>query len=155
MVLVLRTMNNRQGRELTERQHRERETHGVVLVRRQEEHAVPEPAPDKDISNNASNQVRRVESNSTNPIQGRKVPRQRASNSANVDSTGRGRMAEVSEAQVEEVDHQQQLGKPEVAAHPQVDEAEEQQVGGDVVGADVGGGAEVGCVRGPERPGVD
>lgn len=36
-----------------------------------------------------------------------------------------------------------------------MDEAEEQQVRGDVVRADVGGGDEVGGVAGPERVGVD
>lgn len=61
--------------------------------------------------------------------------------------SARGRaVAEVGEAQVEKVDDEQQLGEPEVATDPQVDEAEEQQVRGDVVGADVGCGNEVGLV---------
>ena len=96
-----------------------------------------------------------MERNSTNPVQGNEVPRQRSRNGADVDSARGGAVAEVCKAQVEEVDDEQQLGDPEVAAHPQVDEAEEEKVGCNVVGADVGSGNQICLVRGPERPCVD
>ena len=46
-------------------------------------------------------------------------------------------MAEVGQREVEEIDDEQELGEPEVGADPEVDEAEEQEVVGNVVGADV------------------
>ncbi|KAJ8106087.1 hypothetical protein OPT61_g9774 [Boeremia exigua] len=132
-----------------------RKPNRVVLVRRKEEHAVAQPAPDEHVRHNTAHEMGRVESHSADPVQGDEVPSQRARNRADVDGARGGRVAEVRKAQVEEVDDEQQLGEPEVAAHPQVDEAEEQQVGGDVVRADVCGGDEVGLVRRPEGPGVD
>lgn len=72
--------------------------------------------------------MRRMERDSTNPVQCGKVPRQRSRDSCNVDSAWSRRVAEIQEAQVEEVDDEQQFGDPEVVAHPEVDEAEEQQV---------------------------
>jgi hypothetical protein len=140
---------------LTECQDRQRKAHSVVLVRRQEEHSIPDPSPDEHIGNNAPNEMRRVERNRANPIQRDEVPRQRASDSSNMDRARRGTVAEVREAQVEEVDDQQQLGEPEVRPHPEVDEAEEQQVGGDVVRADVRGCDQIRGVGGPQRIGVD
>lgn len=74
------------------------------------------------------------------PVQGDEVPGQRAGDGPHVDGARGGAVAEVGEAEVEEVDDEQQLGEPEVRAHPEVDEAEEKQVRGDVVRADVGGG---------------
>jgi hypothetical protein len=96
-----------------------------------------------------------VERHGADPVQRDEVPGQRTRDRADVDGARGGAVAEVRKAEVEEVDDEQQLGEPEVRAHPEVDEAEEEQVGGDVVGADVGGGEEVGLVCGPEGVGVD
>jgi hypothetical protein len=141
--------------ELTESQHAQRKPHRIILIRRQEENSIPEPAPDKHVRHDPSHEVRAVERNGADPVQSDEVPGQRAGNRADVDGARGGAVAEVGEAEVEEVDDEQQLREPEVRAHPEVDEAEQQEIGGDVVGADVGGGEEVGLVCGPEGVGVD
>lgn len=141
--------------KLTERQHRQRKSHRIILIRRQEEYSIPEPSPDENISNNASNEMRRVKGDRANPIQRDEIPRQRPSNRANMNRPRRRAVAEVREAQIEEIDDQKQLGEPKVASHPEVDEAEEQEIGGYVVRAGVGSGDEVGAVTGPERPRIN
>jgi hypothetical protein len=128
-------------RGLTERKHRKRKTHSVVLVRRKEKHSISQPSPYEHIGDNPTHQMRRVERYSAHPIQRNKVPSQRARNSTDMDCTRCSRVAEVRERQVEEVDHKEEFSEPEVAAHPEVDEAEEKQVGRDIVAADVGGGS--------------
>lgn len=52
-------------------------------------------------------------------------------------------MAEVCKGQIEEIDDYQEEREPEVAADPEVYEAEEKQVVGDIVSADVGGGVDI------------
>lgn len=96
-----------------------------------------------------------VDSNSANPVKGDEVPSQRSADSSNVDETGSSAVAEVCQGQIGEVDHEEQLGKPEVRAHPEVDEAEEEQIVGDVVAAYVASGGDVSAVGGVERPCVD
>jgi len=64
-------------------------------------------------------------------------------------------VSEIREGQVEEVDEKEELGEPEVVADPEVNEAEEEEVVGDVVRANVCGGSDVDCVFGIEGPGVD
>lgn len=97
----------------------------------------------------------RSDGNRTHPIQGHKVPRQRPRNSTNMDQAWRSRVAEVRKAEIEEIDDDEQERKPEMTAHPEVHEAEEEEIGRDVVGADVGGGGDVGSVRGVEGEGVN
>jgi hypothetical protein len=143
------------GRRLTERKHRQRKTHGVVLIRSQEEHAVTEPAPDEDVGYNARSQVIRMKRHSTNPIQRDEIPRQRPTNSADVNQPRRGAMAKVQRGQIEEIQHKQELCKPKVTAHPQVHETEEQEVIGDEVASDVGGRANVHRVAHVQRVGVE
>ena len=91
----------------------------------------------------------------SHPVQRNKVPCQRAGDGTDVDRAWGGAVAEVGEGEVEEVDDDEQLGEPEVGAHPEVDEAEEEEVGGDVMGADVRGGGDVDGVAGVEGVGVD
>lgn len=64
-------------------------------------------------------------------------------------------MAEVGEREVEEVHDEKQFGEPEVRADPEVEEAEEQEVGRDVVGANVGRGVHVDCIAGIKGVGID
>lgn len=97
----------------------------------------------------------RIHGSRAYPVKCNEVPGQRPSHGADVDGARRRRVPEVRERQVEEVDDDEQLGKPEVAAHPEMQEAEEEQVRRDVVGADVGGCVHVDGVFGVERPGVD
>ena len=96
-----------------------------------------------------------VDSNSANPVKGDEVPGKRSADSSNVDEAGRSAVAEVCQGQIGEVDHEEQLGKPEVRAHPEVDKAEEEQVVGNVVAAYVASGGDVSAVRRVERPRVD
>lgn len=70
--------------------------------------------------------MRAIERHGADPVQRDEVPRQRARDRADVDGARGGAVAEVGEAEVEEVDDEQQLGDPEVRAHPEVDEAEEE-----------------------------
>lgn len=140
---------------LTESQHRQGEAHRVVLVRCEEEDAISNPTPDEHVRDDSTHEMCRVECHSADPVERDEIPRQRARHSTDVDGARGGAVAEVGEAQVEEVDDEQQLGDPKVAAHPEMDEAEEQEIGRDVVRADVGGGDEVSLVRRPQRPGID
>jgi hypothetical protein len=64
-------------------------------------------------------------------------------------------VTEVGKGQVEEVDDQKKLAQPEVRPDPEVEEAEQQQVRCNVVGANVGRGSGVDGVCAPERAGVD
>lgn len=96
-----------------------------------------------------------MQRNGTDPVQRDKVPRQRSADNADVDQAGGSRVAEVSSAQIEKVDHEQQLGNPEVAAHPEVHEAEEQQVVGDEVRANVGSSIDVDGVGRVQGVGVE
>lgn len=52
-------------------------------------------------------------------------------------------MPEVHGGEVEEVDDEQEFGEPVVAAHPEVHDAEEEEVVGEEVGGEVGGGGYV------------
>ncbi len=72
-----------------------------------------------------------------------------------MDQARRGRVAEVGKAQVEEVDDDQELRQPVMAADPQVNEAKEQQVVGYKVAADVGCGIDMIGVGDIERVGVE
>lgn len=96
-----------------------------------------------------------MHSTRTNPVQGDKVPCQGTRDGANVDGAGRGAVAEVGKGQVEEVDDDEELGEPEVRADPEVQEAEEEKVGRDIVGANVCGRADVDGVGRVKGPGVD
>jgi hypothetical protein len=91
----------------------------------------------------------------TNPVQRHEVPSQRARDGANMDQPRRRAMPEVRKAQIEKVHNKHEFGDPKVAARPEMDEAEEQQIRRDVVGADVGGGRHVDAVGGVEGPCVD
>lgn len=142
-------------RGLTKRQHGQRKSNGIILIRSEEKQAVPCPSPDKHVGDNPSHEMRRVHSHSADPVQRDEVPGQGTRNGADVDEARGGAVAEVGEAEIEEVDDEEEERQPVVRAHPQVDKAEEQQVGGDVVGADVGCSDEVGLVGGPEGVGVD
>ena len=112
--------------KLTESQHAQRKPHRVVLIRRQEEDTVPQPPPDEHVSHDPPREVRAVQRHGADPVQGDEVPGQRAGDGAHVDGARGGAVAEVGEAEVEEVDDEQQLGEPEVGTHPEVDEAEQQ-----------------------------
>ena len=119
--------------KLTSTQNRQRKAHTIVLVRREKEHAISHDAPDGDISQDPCGQTVRVDSRSTAPVERDEIPRQRTADDGHVDEPRRPRVPEVRRRQVEEIDDQQSLGDPEVAAHPEHDEAEEQQVAGDEV----------------------
>jgi hypothetical protein len=65
-----------------------------------------------------------VEGNSADPVQGNKVPGQRARNRADVNGSRCCGVAEVGKGQVEEVDDKKKLAQPVVGPDPEVDETE-------------------------------
>ena len=91
----------------------------------------------------------------TNPVKRHEVPCQRPRNSADVDQPRRRTVPEIREAQIEEVDDKQEFGKPKVAPRPEVDEAEEQEVGGNVMRANVCCSGDIDTVGRVQRPSVD
>lgn len=95
-----------------------------------------------------------VDSSSANGEQENIVDCQRARDNGDVDESGGSRVLEVESREVEEVDDDKHLSKPEVAAAPQVDEAEHEQVVEDEVGANVGGGLDVDLVLRVQVPAV-
>lgn len=95
-----------------------------------------------------------VDSNSTGPVKCSKVPSEGTADGGNVDMPRGGGVAEVGKAKVEEVDDEQQLGEPKVAADPEVDEAEEEEVVCYKVRANVGSSIDVDGVGGVEGPRV-
>jgi hypothetical protein len=90
-----------------------------------------------------------VQRHGTNPVQGDEVPCQRGAHNAHVNGTRRSRVLEVDVGEVRKVEYEQELCEPEVASHPEVYKAEEEQVVGDEVeargncGVDVGGVVDV------------
>lgn len=96
----------------------------------------------------------RVHHGSPAPEQRGPVPGERPADDGDVDEARRLGVAEVGGVEVEVIGDEQQLGQHEVRAHPQVDEAEEQQVVQDEVGADVGSGGHVWSVGRVEVPAV-
>ena len=110
----------------TKRQHTQRISHSIILVRDQEEDPIARPAPDKHIRHDARNKPIVRDRQGAAPIQRSKVPRQRARHDADVHEARRRRVPEVQEAQVEEIHEQQQFGEHVVAAHEEVHEAEEE-----------------------------
>jgi hypothetical protein len=63
-----------------------------------------------------------------NPVERNEVPCQRSANGGDVDQARSCAVAEVGEAEVEEVDDNKQFREPEMGADPEVNEAEEKQV---------------------------
>ena len=95
-----------------------------------------------------------VDSGSANSEQQNIVESQRAGNDGDVDESGSSRVLEVLGREVEEVDDEQHLGKPEVAAAPEVDEAEPEQVVEDEVRANIGGSLDVNLILRVQVPAV-
>jgi hypothetical protein len=76
----------------------------------------------------------------TIPVDGHKGPSQRRRHDGRMDEAWVGVVAEVQERQVEEVEHQEELGPVKVGSDKEHDEAEMEQVVQDEVAANAGGG---------------
>lgn len=137
-------------RQLTEGENRQGESDGVVLVSSEEEEPIAEPPPNKNVGEDPRSQVIRVHGNGTDPVQGDKVPGERATHGADMDEAWGGAVAEIGEAQVEEIDDEEEFGQPVVVAYPQVNEAKEQKIICDEVAPDVGCCGDVDGVGGIE-----
>lgn len=91
---------------------------------------------------------------STNPVEGNEGPGKREGKSGGVDEDGRAWVAEVAKREVEEVDDDQEESDPEVAADPEVDKSEDEEVRCDEMGRNVAGSGKVelggGLVEGEE-----
>lgn len=95
-----------------------------------------------------------IDSGSANSEQENIVEGQRTGDNGNVDESGSSRVLEVLGGEVEEVDDEQHLGEPEVAAAPKVDEAEPEQVVEDEVRANIGGSLDVDLILRVQVPAV-
>lgn len=95
-----------------------------------------------------------VDSGSTNSEQENIVECQGTGNDGNVDESGSSRVLEVLGGEVEEVDDEQHLSKPEVAAAPEVNETEPEQVVEDEVRANIGGSLDVDLILRVQVPAV-
>lgn len=124
-------------RRRTKSQERQSKAYGVVLIHDKEKQAIGQPAPDEDIGDDAHSLVVGVYGNGTAPIERYKVPGKRAAHGTDVNGAGGSAMAEIGKREVEEVDDEQELCEPVVAADKEVDEAEQQQIVGNEVRANV------------------
>lgn len=95
-----------------------------------------------------------MDSSSANSEQENIVECQRTGNNGDVDESGGSRVLEVLGGEVEEVDDEQHLGKPEVAAAPEVDEPEPEQVVEDEVRPNIGGSLDVDFILRVQVPAV-
>lgn len=128
--------------------------HGVILVRHQEETPIHHDAPNENIGDDPSGQVVCTNSHSTNPVQRHKVPRQRATHNTDMDGARSGAVPEIGGAEIEEVDDNDEQGKPEEGTGPEMDKGEDQQVVHNEVASHVGGGRDIGCLGRVQVPGV-
>jgi hypothetical protein len=125
----------------------EREAHGVVLVDDDEEASVGENGPDEDVAKDAGDQVSRVgDHESSVPVDGDKGPGQGSRDDGRVDETRVGVVAEVQRREVEEVEDENDLGPVEVGADKEHHKRKVQQVVGDEVASNAGGGVHMGRV---------
>jgi hypothetical protein len=95
-----------------------------------------------------------VDSGSANSEQENVVECQGTGNNGDMDESGSSRVLEVLGREVEEVDDEQHLSEPEVAAAPEVDETEEEKVVEDEVRANIGGSLDVDLVLRVQVPAV-
>lgn len=128
-------------------QHRQSKADGGILEGNEVESSIGEDAPDEDVADDAGSErvgvVVGKEGACTDPVESDKGPRKREGKGRGVDEERGAWVAEIADGQVEEVDHNQKERKPEVATGPQVDETEQEKVGGDVVRRNVSSGGEV------------
>jgi hypothetical protein len=139
---------------LTCAENAEVEAHGVILVGDKEEEAVAHDGPDHDVGHDSSRQRVCVDSGSANSEQEDVVECQGTGNNGNVDESRGSRVLEVLGREVEEVDDEQHLSEPEVAAAPEVDETEEEKVVEDEVRANISGSLDINLVLRVQVPAV-
>lgn len=139
---------------LTSSENTQVEAHGVVLVCDEEEESVTKDRPDEDVGEDSGGQSVGINGGSTNSEHQNIGQSQRTRNNRDVDESGGARVSEVGSGKVEEVDDDQQLSEPEVGSDPEVDEAEEEEVAGDEVGAYIGGSVHVNLILRVQVPAV-
>ena len=122
---------------LTGRQRAEREPNGPVLEHHDIKTAIDRPRPHKHIGHDARRKVPGISDDGTDPVERNEGESERAGQHAAVHEARQLGKAKVGEGQLEEVDDIEQQSPAEVAAAPQVDGAEGQQVVGDKVRRDV------------------
>lgn len=140
--------------QLTCGENAEVETHSVVLVGDKEEETVAHDGPDHDVGQDSGGQRVCIDSGSANSEQEDVVKGQGTGNNGDVDKSRGSRVLEVEGREVEEVDDEQHLGKPEVAAAPEVDETEPEQVVEDEVRANISGSLDVDLILRVQVPAV-
>jgi len=136
------------------REDAEAEAHGVVLVHDQEEQSIDQNAPDGNVCEDSGREGPSMHHGSTAPVESNKVPCQWSGDNWNMDEAGSLVVGEICSREIDEIDDEKELGQPVVGANPEVDEAEEEEVVGDEVGADIGGSSHVGGIVAVEVPDV-
>jgi len=130
------------------------EAHGIVLVDDEEEHSIDQNTPDGNIGEDTRDRTSCVDSDSTIPVQGDESPSQWSRNSGDVNQTGMGRVAEVQEGQIEEVEDQDDLSPDKVSSNEEHDECELKEVIEDEVGTNSSSSLDMGGGIGEEVPHV-
>ena len=95
------------------------QSHGVVLEHCQEEHAKQQERPDEHVCQDPCRQAMRAHHCSSTPEERHEIPSQWSRNHRDVNKRGCGRVVEVEESQVEEVEHEHEFSRPEVRADPE------------------------------------
>lgn len=108
--------------------------------------------PDEDVGDNPRGQAAGMRRNRAVPEQGRQRPGMGTCNGREVDKGRGSQMHPVRGRLAEEVDDEDDLGGPEVAAHPQHDKGKDEQVVQDEMGGDIGGSGDQDGVPGEEVP---
>lgn len=117
-----------------------REAHGVILVDDDEEESVGENGPDEDISKDTGNQMMGVgDHQSTIPVDCDKGPGQGCGHNRRMNKPGVRVVAEVKRGEVDEVEHQDNLGPVKVRADKEHDKCEMEEVVEDEVASNAGG----------------
>jgi hypothetical protein len=126
-----------------------REAHSVIFVDDDEEESVSENGPDEDISKDTRNQMMRVgDHQSTIPVDCNKGPGQGCRHNRRMNKSRVRVVAEVKRGEVDEVEHQDNLGPVKVRADKEHDKCEMEEVVEDEVASNAGGSVnDVGVAR--------
>lgn len=108
--------------------------------------------PDEDIGNNPRGKVVGMGRNRAVPEQSRQRPGIGTRNGREMDKGRGSQMRPVSGRLAEDVDDEDDLGGPEVVAHPQHDKGEDEQVIQDEMGGYIGGCGDQDGILGEEVP---
>jgi len=134
----------------SQRQDSQFDTYGVILECEDEESTKEKDAPDDDVGQDSSGKRVGINHGSSIPKYGHVVPSQRRRDNRDVDESRGGRVAEVEEGEIEQVDDEEKLSLPEKSSDPEHDEAETEEVMQDEMASHIGGTGDEMLVCAPE-----